>query len=55
MTDTELAQVAYRAYGETTDFKNFRGDPMPEWADLPQKIQQAWVAAADAVKEEVIR
>lgn len=46
-----MAKVAYRAYGETTDFKNFRGEPMPEWGDLPDRIQQAWIAAAVAVKE----
>lgn len=48
---TRLAEIAYRAYGETTDFKNFRGEPMPEWDDLPEKIRQAWTAAAGAVKE----
>lgn len=44
----ELAKIAYRAYGETTDFKNFRGDPMPEWDDLGDKIQAAWLAASSA-------
>ena len=48
---TPLARIAYQAYGETTDFKNFRGEPMPEWDDLPEKIRQAWEAAAAAVQE----
>lgn len=52
MTTAEtLAKVAYRAYGETTDFKNFRGEPMPEWNDLGERIQKAWVAAASAVAD----
>lgn len=43
---TTVAQEAYRAYGEVTDFKNFQGNPMPEWGDLPDTIQDAWRAAA---------
>jgi hypothetical protein len=54
MTDTEdLARLAYRAYGETTDFKNFRGDPMPEWENLGDRIQSAWIAAVTAVANQV--
>lgn len=45
-----LAQHAYHAYGATTDYKNFRGEPMPEWKDLPDQIRAAWrSAAADIV------
>lgn len=25
----QLARIAYDAYGETTDHKNYRGGPMP--------------------------
>lgn len=54
MTATEdLAKVAYRAYGETTDFKNYRGEPMPEWENLGARIQAAWLAAAGAVARTV--
>lgn len=49
----DLAAIAYRAYGETTGFKNFRGDPMPEWAALGDTIQRAWTAAANAVHRAV--
>ncbi|MCP9947295.1 hypothetical protein [Actinomadura madurae] len=49
----ELARTAYDAYGETTDHKNFRGDPMPAWEDLGERIQNAWRAAARAVAEAV--
>lgn len=50
----ELAQIAYRAYGESTGFKNFRGDPMPEWDALPDAIQVAWVAACGAVEQAIL-
>lgn len=54
MTDTDdLAMLAYHAYGETTDHKNFRGEPMPEWSDLGDRIQAAWIAAVTAVASRV--
>ncbi len=37
-----LAQSAYHAYGAQTDYKNYQGNPMPEWTDLPQGIKSAW-------------
>lgn len=43
------AQVAYGAYGHAVEHKNFRGEAMPEFEDLPEKIQAAWNAAAEAV------
>ena len=49
--DVALARVAYRGYGETTDFKNFQGNPMPAWDDLPEKIRAAWINAARAAFE----
>jgi len=49
--DTSLAEKAYNAYGQVTNFKNFRGEDMPHFADLPDKIQEAWVAAANSLTE----
>lgn len=49
----DLAKIAYRAYGESTNFKNFRGEPMPEWKDLGKRIQKAWIAAATSVEVAV--
>lgn len=53
MTDIDeqivMAKLAYGAYGQTTGFKNFQGNPMPKWDDLGDTIQGAWVAAANAV------
>lgn len=42
-----LARAAYQRYGAVTDFKNFQGNPMPAWAELPATIRKAWVAAAN--------
>jgi uncharacterized protein YecT (DUF1311 family) len=46
-----LARIAYAAYGQTTSYKNYQGKPMPNWDDLGEPIQRAWIAAADAVCE----
>lgn len=48
-----LAENAYNAYGKTTDFKNFQGNPMPKWADLPEGIQTAWKAAVNDVMKSL--
>lgn len=42
-----LSEDAYGAYAAVTDGKNFRGEPMPPFAELPPAIQRAWQAAAD--------
>lgn len=44
-----IAASAYRAYAASTENKNFRGDPMPAFDDLPQPIRTAWEAAARQV------
>lgn len=48
--DVTLGEVAYTAYGRTTDFKNYQGLPMPAWQDLGDTIRAAWENAAKAVK-----
>ncbi len=45
-TILQLARIAYGAYGEATNFKNFRGEPMPIWEELPDEIQKAWCHSA---------
>lgn len=44
-----LAQQGYAAYGSVTDHKNYQGLPTPEWIDLPDRIKEAWAAAAHCV------
>jgi hypothetical protein len=46
-----IAKLAYAAYGESTGFKNFQGNQMPAWDDLGTPIQNAWIAAGNAVSE----
>lgn len=50
---TDLAKLAYHAYGQNTDFKNFQGNPMPQWEDLPDRIKEGWIAAAKAIEFQV--
>lgn len=45
-----LARKAYQAYGDSTDWFNFLGEPMPSWEDLPIDIRQAWRAAAEVMR-----
>lgn len=49
---SDLAKLAYEAYGLTTGNKNFRGEEMPKFEDLPATIKLAWSNAARAVKHE---
>jgi hypothetical protein len=41
----EMTISAYKSYAANTGNKNFRGDEMPKWEDLPVSIQTAWEAA----------
>ena len=41
----DIAASAYRAYAANTGNKNFQGNPMPTWDELPRRIQIAWEAA----------
>lgn len=43
---SEIAASAYRAYAANTGNKNYRGDPMPAFHELPVAIQTAWEAAS---------
>jgi hypothetical protein len=44
----------YNVYGESVGFKNFQGNPMPKWEDLPLPIKIAWQAVADAQKSRFV-
>lgn len=45
-SEKPLGQLAYEAYGNVVDWKNYQGLPMPQWRDLGAHIQEAWTAAA---------
>jgi len=48
------ARAAYHAYGQTTDNKNFQGNEMPEYDQLPEQIRTAWENASEAVANLVV-
>ncbi|NEP61462.1 MAG: hypothetical protein F6K31_31675 [Symploca sp. SIO2G7] len=39
------AKQAYEAYAEVTGWKNYQGKLMPQWEELPETIQGAWIAS----------
>jgi hypothetical protein len=47
--NTDYAKIAYQAYATFTGGKTHDGKDMPEWHELPKHIQNAWMAAAEAV------
>lgn len=51
MTDDTLGRIAYRAYGQATNNLNYQGLPMPQWDDLGEPIQAAWINAADMIRK----
>lgn len=48
-TLTSLAEDAYGAYSASTKNKNFMGNPMPAWKELPASVKAAWRAAVTEV------
>jgi hypothetical protein len=44
-----LGETGYRAYGNSVEWKNYLGQPMPEWGNLPEPIRIAWDRAACAI------
>lgn len=53
MTEEELGQIAFEAYSDFTGGKTYNGLPIPEWHDVGDTVQGAWIAAARAVRESV--
>lgn len=50
LSSTHYGELGYRAYSWATDNKTGDGRDMPEWVNLPERIQQAWTAAASAIR-----
>ncbi|MFF1469127.1 hypothetical protein [Streptomyces mirabilis] len=51
----ELAKLAYTAYSDSVNGRNVRGEPLPEWDELGERIQTAWEVAAEAVARRALR
>jgi len=50
------AAIAYEAYRNHTSGKSLvTGQTIPEWHELREDIQLAWMAAADAVEMEIAK
>lgn len=45
----DYARIAYEAYAEHQDWKNYQGNTIPTWDDVRQDIKDAWDAAVQAV------
>jgi len=43
-------RTAYEIYGDAVDWRNFMGEPMPMYEELPEKIMQAWEAVGKELK-----
>lgn len=41
------AKSFYHAYGASAEWKNYQGNPMPSWYELPANIQRHWFAVAE--------
>jgi hypothetical protein len=46
--DQLQGHAAYAAYGDAVGHRNFLGEQMPDWQNLPENIRSAWDAAAKA-------
>jgi hypothetical protein len=49
MNNINLAEQAYNAYSQATGNKNFMGNEMPKFNNLPENIKSAWNNAASEV------
>lgn len=45
----KYGQIGYEAYADATGGKTFDGREMPKWSELPERIENAWEAAAAAI------
>lgn len=49
-----LAVIGYQAYGDAAGWKNYQGNPMPTWEELPEAIKSYWSAAALKIAQQTI-
>lgn len=50
---SDLGEVGYRAYAESTGGKTFDGRDMPAWSALPPHVVRAWNDAGKAIAKRV--
>jgi hypothetical protein len=50
----DLGQVAYEAYSVSAEGKSLvTGDALPDWSGLPDRVQESWRHAAEAVQRRL--
>ncbi|HEY6021581.1 MAG TPA: hypothetical protein VIY48_17440 [Candidatus Paceibacterota bacterium] len=40
------AHILYNEYGSSAEWKNFQGNPMPMWEELPIPTREHWIEVA---------
>ncbi len=54
MISKTRGEVAYDAYSEAVDHKNYQCLPISAWPDLTDAIRVAWEAAAEAAVDDYV-
>lgn len=44
-----IAKLGYEAYSLSTNNKNYKGEEMPKFDDLPDAIKKSWIDAAQEI------
>ncbi|MGL5936906.1 MAG: hypothetical protein ACRCZI_14925 [Cetobacterium sp.] len=48
-SEEKSAQVGYEAYSKSVGNKNYLGEDMPTWKELPTPQKVAWIEATAAI------
>lgn len=48
----DFAKLAYEAYAAHQGWKNYQGNPIPQWDEVREDIRAAWNVAVQAVLEK---
>ena len=51
----ELGRTAFEAYAHNTEWRSVHGEPLPNWDDVPDRVQTAWRAAARGILRDLAR
>lgn len=55
-TSVYYGRLAFEAYAATTGNRSLvSGERLPSWNDLGSGVQEAWIAAAEAIRARIVR
>lgn len=55
-TSLYYGRLAFEAYAASTDNRSLvSGEQLPAWHDLGSGVQEAWIAAAEAIRARIVR